>query len=274
MTEIVTGTPASAPDRGAGLACARFGRVVLIGPRTVLRVTQGASAGQVASPFTALVHTREGATSRSHVVSSRTGLAPVLGLGEDVCAIVVPDVLLPPRDVVEAVVPLEDGSLARVSREMTRALCTAVQPGRSPASDTALEDLAVAIVRDVLREHHAATRTWPEDSDDIRRLAWSTIAERHCDPEFAVATLARELHVSRRQLYRRFPDPVGPADLITRYRLSTAARLIREDPALALSDVAVRSGFSGVATMRAAFVARLGVTPAEYREHHDVERTA
>jgi len=248
---------------GAGeITGAHLGRVLLLGPPSLLEGgdrTAPAGGGR----YTALAHTGQGQAARSVIVSSHSALDPVLHLGPDVCAIVVPDVLLPPQPVVGTVVHLFDGPLVRASREMTRALCATLAPRRSPASVRAAEDVAVTIVRDVLHEHYAALAG--DLTDDMQRLVWDTIAERHCDPQFAVGVLAREVHLSRRQLYRRLPGDAGPADVIARHRLSTATRLIRENPGMSLAEVATRSGFSSIATMRSTFVARLGVTPTAYR---------
>ena len=97
-------------------------------------------------------------------------------------------------------------------------------------------------------------------AERLRRL----IDARHRDPRVDVAWLARELHTSRRQLYRAV-NGTGVAALLSRRRVETAQALLLEQPALTVGQVAELSGFSR-RQMREQFVRETGRTPREYRQ--------
>ncbi|WP_248146119.1 helix-turn-helix domain-containing protein [Microbacterium aoyamense] len=105
-----------------------------------------------------------------------------------------------------------------------------------------------------------------ESLAELRCAALQHIEERHRTPTFGVDHIARELYISRRQLYRAFPDSGGIANLIARRRLASAEDLLVGRPDLSLAEVAGRSGFSTAGVMRAHFRRQYGVTPQQRRD--------
>ncbi|MET0812853.1 MAG: helix-turn-helix domain-containing protein [Microbacterium sp.] len=105
-----------------------------------------------------------------------------------------------------------------------------------------------------------------ESLAELRLAALRQIEHSHRTPSFGVDHIARELYISRRQLYRAFPDSGGIASLIARRRLASAEDLLLERPELSLGDVAARSGFSTAGVMRAHFRRQYGVTPQQRRD--------
>lgn len=89
----------------------------------------------------------------------------------------------------------------------------------------------------------------------------------HPDADLSVAALAECAAMSPRTFARTFRAEVGttPAVYVERVRVEHARRLL-ETTDISASEVAHRSGFGTVETMRRAFARRLGVAPGDYRE--------
>jgi transcriptional regulator GlxA family with amidase domain len=87
------------------------------------------------------------------------------------------------------------------------------------------------------------------------------------DADLTVPALARRANMSERSFARAFRRELGmtPAAYVTTVRLE-AARMELEAGAELVENVARRTGFGTVETMRRAFNRRLGVSPADYRE--------
>jgi len=100
----------------------------------------------------------------------------------------------------------------------------------------------------------------------LRHAALRRIEQGHRVPSFGVDHIARELYISRRQLYRAFPDSGGIAALIAGRRLRAAEELLVSRPELPLGEIAVMSGFSTAGVMRAHFRRRFGMTPQQRRD--------
>jgi AraC-like DNA-binding protein len=83
---------------------------------------------------------------------------------------------------------------------------------------------------------------------------------------WTVATLAREIGVSRAALARRFAELVGepPMTFLTAWRLTLAADLLRE-PDATISAVARQVGYSSPFALSTAFKRVRGVSPKEHR---------
>jgi transcriptional regulator GlxA family with amidase domain len=102
------------------------------------------------------------------------------------------------------------------------------------------------------------------DNSPIARIqvyVMARIGERHTLDE-----LAAHVSMSTRNLSRLFVQETGitPHEFIERARIDTARRLL-EASGQALKVVAFDCGFGTPDRMRAVFVQRLGVTPAQYR---------
>jgi len=154
------------------------------------------------------------------------------------------------------------------------------------AGVTAGIDLALALVR----EHHGAAvsvavakrlvvlaqrqggqsqfspyLSTPADPESaaarLQTCVMDHIGERH-----TLQSLAATIGMSPRNLARQFVRETGitPHEFIERARVDTA-RMLLEGTTLPLKSVAFDCGFATADRMRAVFVSRLGVTPAQYR---------
>jgi transcriptional regulator GlxA family with amidase domain len=87
------------------------------------------------------------------------------------------------------------------------------------------------------------------------------------DFEFDVDTLAREISVSRRQLFRKIKAVTNntPNMLIRSMRLSRAAQLLKESR-MTVSEITYAVGFSDLKHFREVFQEQFGVLPGEYAE--------
>lgn len=90
--------------------------------------------------------------------------------------------------------------------------------------------------------------------------------ERHlADFQFDVEALARNLAVSRRQLFRKLRAVTGctPHSVIRTMRLNRAADLLKESQ-LTITEITYAVGFSDLKHFRAVFREQFGVLPGEY----------
>lgn len=108
----------------------------------------------------------------------------------------------------------------------------------------------------------------------IREAALAVIERRYSDPKFDVESIAAELYVSRRHLYRAFEGAdQSLAGLIAERRIESATAAIRAAPYLRLSDLAGRCGFASADTFRSRFRAIVGISPSDYRALEQHRRT-
>jgi transcriptional regulator GlxA family with amidase domain len=110
-------------------------------------------------------------------------------------------------------------------------------------------------------------------SDPLRDLQ-SWIAE-NLEQDLSVPALAARVHLSERQLARRFRVELGasPADYVEQARVE-AARSWLEHGSEGLEGVAAHCGFASAEVMRRAFQRRLGTSPSAYRERFRVDHLA
>ena len=106
-------------------------------------------------------------------------------------------------------------------------------------------------------------------SDPLRELQ-SWIAENPAG-DLSVGELAARVHLSERQLARRFRSELGssPADYVEQQRVELARGRL-EDGDEDLEAVAAASGFGSAEVMRRAFQRRIGTSPSSYRERFRV----
>jgi transcriptional regulator GlxA family with amidase domain len=102
------------------------------------------------------------------------------------------------------------------------------------------------------------------DNSPIARIQVYVMA--HIGKRHTLDELAAHVSMSTRNLSRLFVQETGitPHEFIERARIDTARRLL-EASDQALKAVAFDCGFGTADRMRAVFVQRLGVTPAQYR---------
>jgi len=97
----------------------------------------------------------------------------------------------------------------------------------------------------------------------------------HREPErhWTVETLAREVHVSRAMLAKRFTQLVGepPLSYLTRLRMDIAARMLRESEHV-IWAIAQEVGYETEASLSKAFRRTRGLYPGQYRAKHRVRQ--
>ncbi|MFE0103299.1 AraC family transcriptional regulator [Streptomyces sp. NPDC059009] len=132
---------------------------------------------------------------------------------------------------------------------------------------TLIDSLLLYILRAWLDDQPAAVaRGWAAAlSDAAVAPALSAI---HADPSatWTVESLAGRSGLSRAAFARRFSTLVGepPMAYLTRWRMTTAARLLRETDA-PLTAVAARTGYGSEFAFAKAFKREFGVAPGGYR---------
>lgn len=110
--------------------------------------------------------------------------------------------------------------------------------------------------------------TTNEQADFIRKFL--QVVERNLNREDLGSTfVAEQMAISPRQFYRKFKEISGvpPSDLIKRYRMEKAAKLLL-DESLSIQDVILDVGISSRSYFYKEFTRRFGMTPKDYREQH------
>ncbi|GGP32758.1 AraC family transcriptional regulator [Streptomyces melanogenes] len=132
---------------------------------------------------------------------------------------------------------------------------------------TLIDSLLLYILRAWLEEQPpAAARGWAAAlGDSAVAPALSAIHEDPSAP-WTVESLAERAGLSRAAFARRFATLVGepPMAYLTRWRMTTAARLLRETDA-PLTSVAARTGYGSEFAFAKAFKREYGVAPGGYR---------
>ncbi|MBS1907069.1 MAG: helix-turn-helix transcriptional regulator [Actinobacteria bacterium] len=152
--------------------------------------------------------------------------------------------------------PLPDSPLAR---GLAAFLESVVERAADVGShtDAVIERLIGEMLFGVLADAASHGSVRPRTPRIVDR-ARDRILARHVDPEFDVTALAREMHLGSRQLQRHFAaEDSTAADELRRMRVRVARDLIEADgaQAMALGEIAQRSGFRDRAALRRAFAA-------------------
>ncbi|MGR8008586.1 AraC family transcriptional regulator [Streptomyces hypolithicus] len=130
-------------------------------------------------------------------------------------------------------------------------------------------------------------RAWLEDQPPAAARGWAAalgdsavapaLAAIHDDPaaKWTVESLAERAGLSRAAFARRFGALVGepPMAYLTRWRMTTAARLLRESDT-PLTTVAARSGYGSEFAFAKAFKREYGLAPGGYRRQARQTRAA
>ncbi|WP_235831356.1 helix-turn-helix domain-containing protein [Gordonia zhaorongruii] len=136
-------------------------------------------------------------------------------------------------------------------------------PAPSADAELAVIDLLTAAMAELAGGDRSVLQ---DDSLANHQAAIDLIARRHRDPDFTPDSIAADLHLSRRQLYRLFENAdQSLASRIADVRVETARELLVANPWQPISSIAASSGFRSVATFRNRFKTRYGVGPVEYR---------
>ncbi|MCF8569114.1 AraC family transcriptional regulator [Gordonia sp. HY002] len=157
--------------------------------------------------------------------------------------------------------------LARAAAGFARrfAADTAALDGPAPSADAELAavDLFTAALAELACDHDYRLQ---DDTLFHHQVVLDLIARRHRDPDFTPDSIAVELHLSRRQLYRLFEHTdQSLAARIADARVGTAREMLVSNPWLPIGSVSAASGFRSVATFRNRFKSRYGVGPIDYR---------
>ncbi|MEU2673289.1 AraC family transcriptional regulator [Streptomyces sp. NPDC007164] len=121
-------------------------------------------------------------------------------------------------------------------------------------------------------------RAWLDDQPTTAARGWAAalgdsavapaLSAIHDDPslQWTVESLAERAGLSRAAFARRFASLVGepPMAYLTRWRMTTAARLLRESNA-SLTTVAARTGYGSEFSFAKAFKREYGLAPGGYR---------
>jgi len=226
-------------------------------------------------PRTLLVHAPANSASTGYDDASHQGMRSFLlaagdtqtdmPAGMPVLALAVPRARVTTTLLAE-VAELDQTPLVRASRPLIVSLLASRLAESSAESARAVDDVLLAVVRGILQENPQTAAPDSREATLAVRLS-ALIEARHSDPRLDVAQIARELHTSRRQLYRHV-DGAGVAALLTERRIETARDLLVSHPDLTVAEIAERSGFASASRLRARFAERLGVTPTAYRRGH------
>jgi AraC-like DNA-binding protein len=140
------------------------------------------------------------------------------------------------------------------------------QPGQEVVLDRLLDLLLIGALRAwFARNEEQSPRWYRAASDPVVAPALRLLQNQPAEP-WTVATLAREVGVSRAALARRFTDVVGepPMTFLTSWRLALAADLLRESDAT-IASVAHQVGYGSPFALSTAFKRAHGVSPKQYR---------
>jgi signal transduction histidine kinase/DNA-binding response OmpR family regulator len=128
--------------------------------------------------------------------------------------------------------------------------------------------------RELLREHFTSElpgekRINPSQKTDRKFInEFTAIVESNVSNEnFGPEDLAREMHISRMQLYRKIKALMGynVNDYILTVRLQKAKFLLLHETD-SISDIAFKTGFSSPAYFSTVFKSKFSMTPSEYRD--------
>jgi AraC-like DNA-binding protein len=109
----------------------------------------------------------------------------------------------------------------------------------------------------------------PEQLESVRAKTDAIIFEQAADPQLSPATIAAQLNISLRQLYRAFNQTESPAARIRRRRLERAAELLSaRTPQPQVEKVAQECGFASAEYFSRAFRREFGISPRAYRSAH------
>jgi len=108
-----------------------------------------------------------------------------------------------------------------------------------------------------------------EQLESVRARTDTIIYEQAADPLLTPATIAAQLNISLRQLYRAFNGTESPAARIRRRRLDRAAELLSaRSPQPQVERVAQECGFASAEYFSRAFRREFGISPRAYRSAH------
>lgn len=140
------------------------------------------------------------------------------------------------------------------------------EPGQQAILDRLLDLVLVGALRDWFALPEVKAPGWYQASADP--IVGAALAAIHDAPHqpWTIELLAREAHVSRATLARRFTELLGepPMSYLTGWRLCLAADLLERNGAT-VESVAREVGYSSSYALSTAFHREYGVRPSQYR---------
>jgi len=102
--------------------------------------------------------------------------------------------------------------------------------------------------------------------DTFVKKVIALIEENSSNPDYSVALIAEEVHLSSSQLHRKVSAVTGrsPIQLLRLHRLNKSKKLLT-DPSLSIAEVAYQSGFNDPSYFTRTFTKVFKVKPTEYR---------
>jgi AraC-like DNA-binding protein len=139
----------------------------------------------------------------------------------------------------------------------------------SSASLVGVDRYLGALAGLLLRTSVHKRRTDVEQMEAIRGRTDTIIFEQAADPLLTPASIAAQLNISLRQLYRAFNGTESPAARIRRRRLEHAAELLAGRTTSAqVEKIAQECGFISAEYFSRAFRREFGLSPRAYRSAH------
>ncbi len=125
-----------------------------------------------------------------------------------------------------------------------------------------------------LRENIKDTREMSDD--ELRRWIDLQMAESHmyANPDLSLKDIAQRLGLTQKRIKQLLKDDVRYGrlyDYLTKKRVLYATELIKENPQWSMDAISKEAGFVSRTTFQTEFKKRIGVTPAQYRQHTQTE---
>lgn len=141
------------------------------------------------------------------------------------------------------------------------------QAGADAAVTRLTDILFVHVIRSYVSELGPDTRGLLGALGDAQIARAVALMHRSPEKPWTVASMAREVGLSRSTFSARFTELVGepPNQHLTRWRMQSAADTLRLDQSLSTIEVAERVGYNSEDAFVRAFRRVIGSTPAEYR---------
>lgn len=140
------------------------------------------------------------------------------------------------------------------------------EPGQQAILDRLLDLLLAGALRDWFTLPGSKPPSWYRATSDP--IVGPALAAIHENPEhpWTIELLAREAHVSRATLARRFSDLLGepPMTYLTSWRMCMAADLL-ESHGVTVESVARDVGYSSAYALSTAFHREYGIRPTQHR---------
>ena len=140
--------------------------------------------------------------------------------------------------------------------------------GEPAAHELEVVGLTFHLWRQLYRAAEPALRSAAPEGDMpfVRLKALLAFIHAHFDEPISVPRLAREAHISEREVYRTFRQALNttPTLYLLRHRLNHAARMLDESDA-SITEISLASGFSSPSYFCKAFRELTGASPRDFR---------